>query len=694
MTAVRELVARLGFQVDKSGFQQAEKAIGNVRESLKRAGGEARRAGAKLGMAGGESGKHYRDAAGRMRDAQTGRYVGKGKRKEGGAGGEGGMLKTLGKMAATAGIEHVLESIVELGSRAEETANVLGAVFGKERAAEISQWAETTATEVGRSKYALAEMAGQLGAVATPMLGNQQRAMEMSEAFAKLAVDMGSFYNSTDEDALAALRSAMTGEVESIKRYGVVMNDATMQEYARTQGIHKKISAMTIAEKTELRFGYIMKTTAAAQGDAARTSNGYANSIKAVKAMMMDFGTDMGRAVLPMIEQLLVNVRDGIRWFKQMTDNTHVLQAAMGVLAAIAGVLAVDLLLPWVPAMLAIGATILLVDELWSMFTGGESVIGDFIDTMFGIGTTEDVVNSLRAAWQWLNETFTELKATMPDLIGMWDLLTGSAEDWGAALEEDIEWLADLVDAILNLPLKIGKAAAAFLGFKVEQDDAVGRATGRGVDAGVMTREEAKAARAKDRDALVRGGVDRRNALRVARNAERARKRRVSDIESEIDKSYEGLDDKTLGKADRQALNDKIATLEKERAGLMGANPDAALQSVNDQVDAAGNASQDPDAIAAAAARPVFGRARLRDTQRAPAGPQAYESWTLGMSVDPTVSAPLASTSSQPVQQNVTNQTTFNITGNNPNEIAKVVDKKLDERQRRAAAALPRPAGA
>lgn len=653
MTVVRDLVARLGFQVDKSGFKEAEKALDNVRKAVGRTKSEV--------------------ASAQTRDAH-GRFIGKGRggaaaatgaAAAAGAGG-GELMKTLGKVAATAGLTHVIESMVEMASTAEETRNVLSSVFGAEGQKDVSDWAQRTATEVGRSKYELEKFVGQLGAVATPMLGNADRAREMSESYAKLAVDMASFYNTNDEDALLALRSAMTGEVESIKRYGVVMNEATMAEYAHSQGIKKKISQMTNAEKTELRYGYIMKVTAAAQGDAARTGNGYANSIKRVKSLMTDFGTDMGRAVLPKIEKFLVVAADAINTFKEWTDGTHALEAAMYTLSAIAGVLAIDLLAPFILPALAIGGLILLVDDLWNLFTEGESVIGDLLDEMFGMGTAEAVVNGLADAWQWLSDTFTELQQTMPDLVGIWDTLMGVGEEFGLMLSRWQEQLLHFVKTVHDLPKMLGNKVAGLLGLDVEQEDAYGRAAGRGINADVLDGgvlgfgNKATQVSEREREDRIRGEVAKRDEVRAQRRDERDKRLKIRELQKDMRKDADALAAPNLSAEDRAKLEQTQAGRQKELASLTGADSEAVLMA-GERADTG----------------PRFGVARhLR-------------------AVEPSVSAPLdAAAAAAPSNVNVQQSNVFNINGGNPNEVRRVVKEELDSQRRRTAAALPRPAGA
>ena len=174
--------------------------------------------------------------------------------------------------------------IVDFASDAQETMNVLEASFGDNTKA-VKDWATATADAAGRSEFALREMAGTLGAVLNPMMErNEAEAAKMSKRFAELAVDLGSFFNKTDKQAMEALRSGLVGEAEPLKQFGVVMSVATLEAFALSKGIRKNMKDMSNAEKTALRYEFILEQTATAHGDAAKTADGFANATKGLGA--------------------------------------------------------------------------------------------------------------------------------------------------------------------------------------------------------------------------------------------------------------------------------------------------------------------------------------------------------------------------------------------------------------------------
>jgi len=315
-----------------------------------------------------------------------------------------GVLKGLGGLLAAGTVFMGFKKLVSLGSDAAETLNVLNEVF-KHNSEDVQQWARDTGQAIGRSQYQLRELAGGIGAVLSPLMDNNaDAATRMSKGLTQLAVDLGSFYNRTDDEALVALRAAITGEAEPMKRFGVVMLEATLQAYALDQGIKKQVKDMTIAEKTQLRYEFLMAKTTAAQGDALRTANGYANAIKGVKGALRDVATNMMLQAMPAISGFTSKVRDWLRDFAKVIEKTNATKAALIVLGGVAAAVGVSMLLPWLPLIVLIGAAIIVVDEFITLFEGGETVIGNFLDTVGGLGTAQEYVDSFREGVKILRE--------------------------------------------------------------------------------------------------------------------------------------------------------------------------------------------------------------------------------------------------------------------------------------------------
>lgn len=449
---LRELVVKLGFQVDDSGFKRAEAGVDGLKRGVTevdRRLREARVRFASTGAAAGGASGRFADALGRMRDANgrfvragadaapggagrfldklgrmreaNGRFVGSGAGKGGAAGGADAGLKgttnqvqrlsaavgslqgSLMRLGVSLGLGALLKQMTTLASNANETDNVLKEVFGAQGAAQVKSWADATGKEIGRSRYTLREYTGQLGAMLEPIVGNASKAQEMSTTFAKLSVDLASFFNTADDDALAALKSGIVGETEPLRRYGIVLLDATLQEYAHTQGVNKKITAMTNAEKVELRYRYILAHTTKAQGDAARTATGFANASRALKDHFKDLGTTAGQKLLPVAGKLIDWANKGIEKFSELSKRSNLVEGSLLAIAAALVAINAATLIEMAPAILALIAFAVAADEVKTTLDGGSSLIRDWLDAWGGAGTTANGIKLITGAL----ETFT-----------------------------------------------------------------------------------------------------------------------------------------------------------------------------------------------------------------------------------------------------------------------------------------------
>lgn len=124
------------------------------------------------------------------------------------------------------------------------------------------------------------------------------KAAHMSQQLTQLAYDIQSAYNVTDlSEIMRRLQSGITGEVEGMRRYGVELSNASMQEYLHAQGINAKVSSLNMAEKSMVRYAMIMEKTSNIQGDLARTIATPANALRILSSQIAIAGRYFGQLV-------------------------------------------------------------------------------------------------------------------------------------------------------------------------------------------------------------------------------------------------------------------------------------------------------------------------------------------------------------------------------------------------------------
>lgn len=132
-----------------------------------------------------------------------------------------------------------------------------------------------------------------------------ERANTMSKNLTQLGYDLSSFFNISQEDAMQKLQSGLAGELEPLRRIGYDLSQARLQQEAYTLGINKKVSAMTQAEKAELRYHAILTQVTTAQGDMARTLESPSNQLRILKAEVNQAARAIGGIFIPVLQAVL-----------------------------------------------------------------------------------------------------------------------------------------------------------------------------------------------------------------------------------------------------------------------------------------------------------------------------------------------------------------------------------------------------
>ena len=195
------------------------------------------------------------------------------------------------------------KAAVEAASDLAEVQNVVDVTFG-DGAKQIESWAKTAGSQFGLTETQAKKFTSTLGAMMKSAGMSGDEIIGMSTDLAGLAADMASFYNLDFETAFQKIRSGISGETEPLKQLGINMSVANLEAFALEKGITKAFNSMSQQEQTMLRYQYLMQATADAQGDFARTSDGFANASRRVEAALDTINTKGGAILMTIIEPL------------------------------------------------------------------------------------------------------------------------------------------------------------------------------------------------------------------------------------------------------------------------------------------------------------------------------------------------------------------------------------------------------
>jgi len=211
--------------------------------------------------------------------------------------------------AFRSGVDFVRGSI-DMAIEEVEAANKFTVVFGASAAsteAELRALAEST----NRAFSDLRTGASGLQDMLVPMGIARDEAGELSVAFVELANDLSSFNNVETAQVLEAMRSALAGQSEPMRRFGVDLRVTAINAELLRMGIEGGTEAATEAQKAQAILNIMYRQSADALGDAERTADSAANQIHGLNADVMEFRQELGEAFIPLIETLIPEIREG-----------------------------------------------------------------------------------------------------------------------------------------------------------------------------------------------------------------------------------------------------------------------------------------------------------------------------------------------------------------------------------------------
>ena len=360
---------------------------------------------------------------------------------------------------------------VQITSDLAETTSKVGEVFGA-AGKEIEAWASIADKKIGQSKQQAMEAASTFGIFGDSAGLAGDDLVKFSTQFTELASDLASFYNTKPEDAITAIGAAFRGEMEPIRKYGVLLDDATMRQKALEMGIVDSIkTALNPQQKILAASALIMDKTSKAQGDFARTSDDLANLTRILKAEVANLSAEFGKSFLPVAlqvtklfrEKLLPAIRGAVDWWNQLPAGVQQTVIKFAAFLAVAG-----------PALVMLGKIISSIKVVTTVFTAAKLAviafnaavasnpyalavvaIGAFATAIYG---AVNAYKDLQREHQKFTLMTTEQAAVKAFTAGV-DSLIDKVKEYGDVLNDEAklnELLGDTVDTLVDQARELG----------------------------------------------------------------------------------------------------------------------------------------------------------------------------------------------------------------------------------------------
>lgn len=252
---------------------------------------------------------------------------------------------TLPLAAAGYGVAKMIQGASDLA----ETQSKVGVVFGKS-SREIEKWAATAAQSIGQSKQQAMDAASTFAIFGKSAGLTGGKLVQFSTGLTGVAADMASFANTTPEEAIDALGAALRGESEPIRRYGVLLDDATLRQQALKMGLIETTSEALTPQQRVLAaqaqiYKQLGKEGSNTIGDFARTSDSLANRQRILKAELQNTSDAIGTSLLPIAlsmaktfqNQVVPAITKLANWFRNLSPGMQQFIVKAGIAVAALG---------------------------------------------------------------------------------------------------------------------------------------------------------------------------------------------------------------------------------------------------------------------------------------------------------------------------------------------------------------------
>lgn len=345
-------------------------------------------------------------------------------------------------------IAQFLGRSIHSASEYQEIMNVFTVSLG-EYAEEAYQYAQKVSETLGIKPAEWMQNQAVLNTIISGFGVAGDKAAYMSKNLTQLTYDLQSYYGealgTTTEEMAQKVQAGIAGELEPLRRLGYDLSVARLEQERLNLGITKSVSAMTQAEKSQLRYYAMMTQVTQVQGDLARTLEDPANMLRVLAAQFNQVSQAIGNLFIPVLTKILpilIAVADALRQ----------------IIAAIAALFNVELQTPE-----------------WKTATAGSAGVADNLEN--AAGSAKELTKYL-AGFDELNVLPSQNQGGGSagvggggggdlgiDLPG-YDILEGAVTEkidaWKKKIEPVVKWVEEHLTGILEAAVSIGAAIAAW----------------------------------------------------------------------------------------------------------------------------------------------------------------------------------------------------------------------------------------
>lgn len=228
-----------------------------------------------------------------------------------------GFIRSAAKLVSLKAIATYLGNAAEKFNSYYEAANLFG-VSMKGLTGEASTFINKMETLLGIDPTEAMNNMATIQGLTTSFGMASDKAYVLSKNLTQLGYDLASLKNIPVAESFTKIQAAISGELEPIRRLGVDISNARLQQELLNLGYSQSVSTLSQADKAVLRYIAIMKQTTDAQGDFARTLSSPANMIRILQAQLNSLARAVGSLLYPALKSILPPLIAAVELVKEL----------------------------------------------------------------------------------------------------------------------------------------------------------------------------------------------------------------------------------------------------------------------------------------------------------------------------------------------------------------------------------------
>jgi hypothetical protein len=228
-----------------------------------------------------------------------------------------GFIRSAAKLVSLKAIATYLGNAAEKFNSYYEAANLFG-VSMKELTGEASTFINKMETLLDIDPTEAMNNMATIQSLTTSFGIASDKAYVLSKNLTQLGYDLASLKNIPVAESFTKIQAAISGELEPIRRLGVDISNARLQQELLNLGYSQSVSTLSQADKAVLRYIAIMKQTTDAQGDFARTLSSPANMIRILQAQLNSLARAVGSLLYPALKSILPPLIAAVELVKEL----------------------------------------------------------------------------------------------------------------------------------------------------------------------------------------------------------------------------------------------------------------------------------------------------------------------------------------------------------------------------------------